>query len=141
MVVKIAGRGQPIRVRVLQPTISLVGKQQHASGGNDLDEIAPFGLAHQVARGAVRQIHDDCARSLGDRIAQPAQIELPADALTADTRYWVEVVECTSTLGTIAAPRFPADGDQPLEARATGPLKVDSRVALDKGGPALFIMD
>lgn len=53
-----------------------------------------------------------------------AQVEVPAESVQADTRYWVEIVECTGVTGTIAAPRFPGTGDQALEARATGPLKM-----------------
>lgn len=54
-----------------------------------------------------------------------AQMEVPAELIAADTRYAVEVVECTAgPEGTIAAPRFPADGELELGARRTGTVEV-----------------
>lgn len=53
------------------------------------------------------------------------QIFVPPDEIKADTRYAVEVVECTpSPTGTVRAPRFPATGEAALDARATGVLKI-----------------
>jgi hypothetical protein len=57
-------------------------------------------------------------------------VEVPAEAITADTRYAVTLVECD---GATAAPahmtstagaRFPVAGHEPLEARAIGPLRL-----------------
>jgi hypothetical protein len=53
------------------------------------------------------------------------QLFLPADEIQDGTRYAVEVVECTTSgTGTVMAPRFPATGDAPLEARPTGVLRI-----------------
>jgi hypothetical protein len=52
-------------------------------------------------------------------------IYVPADEIQADTRYRVEIVECTPTgMGMVRTPRFPATGDSPLDARETGILKI-----------------
>lgn len=56
-------------------------------------------------------------------------VSVPAEAIGADTRYALTLVECDSTAmapvdpGTAAA-RFPTEGHEPLQARETGPLKV-----------------
>ena len=57
--------------------------------------------------------------------ASTFQIFVPPEEIQADTRYAVEIVECsTSATGMVRAPRFPATGDTPLEARETGVLKI-----------------
>jgi hypothetical protein len=57
--------------------------------------------------------------------ASTFQIFVPADEIQGDTRYSVEIVECTTSgMGTLRAPRFPASGDTALEARQTGVLKI-----------------
>jgi hypothetical protein len=63
------------------------------------------------------------------------QIKVPADALTADTSYAVSLVECSANAAPGAGPgaRFPADGFAPLEARATGVLRLHI-VPLETGG-------
>jgi hypothetical protein len=53
------------------------------------------------------------------------QVTVPPEKVTADTRYFVELVECSmSATGDAAAPRFPATADLPLGARKTGALKI-----------------
>jgi len=52
------------------------------------------------------------------------QVPVPAEAIGLDTRWWVEVVECESSTGTVLSPRFPATGDLALGATTTGPLKI-----------------
>jgi hypothetical protein len=53
------------------------------------------------------------------------QIFVPPEEIQSDTRYAVEIVECTTTgTGMLRAPRFPATGDTALEARQTGVLKI-----------------
>jgi reprolysin-like metallo-peptidase family M12B len=53
------------------------------------------------------------------------QVTLPPDKITADTHYYVELVECSmSAAGDAVAPRFPATLDAPLGARTTGALKI-----------------
>jgi hypothetical protein len=57
--------------------------------------------------------------------ASAFQIYVPPEEIQADTRYAVEIVECTTTgSGMLRAPRFPASGDTALEARQTGVLKI-----------------
>lgn len=61
--------------------------------------------------------------STEDNLATTFNIEVPPEDITADTRYVVEIVECdATTAGSMAAPRFPASGDAPLDARVTGRL-------------------
>jgi len=53
------------------------------------------------------------------------QVTVPADKISADTHYKVELVECSmSPTGEAAKPRFPATGDIALGARKTGPLRI-----------------
>ncbi len=54
------------------------------------------------------------------------QIELPKDALTEDSRFMVEVVECGAAQsgGTTTGARYPASEGAALGAVKTGPLKV-----------------
>lgn len=52
------------------------------------------------------------------------QVVVPAEQITADTRYSAELVECTAGTGTAGSARFPASGDIELAARHTGGLKI-----------------
>jgi len=52
------------------------------------------------------------------------QVLVPAKKMASGTSYHVELVECGTPAGTLAAPRFPASGDLSLGARNHGPLKV-----------------
>ncbi|HYQ00502.1 MAG TPA: hypothetical protein VER96_17615 [Polyangiaceae bacterium] len=52
------------------------------------------------------------------------QIVVPAEQITADTRYSAELVECATATGTAGSARFPASGDIELAARHTGGLKI-----------------
>jgi hypothetical protein len=55
------------------------------------------------------------------------QVSAPADAIKADTRYAVTLLECGATTGTGATSsraRFPSESFEELGARPTGPLKV-----------------
>lgn len=54
------------------------------------------------------------------------QIDLPKDALTTESNYALEVVECGAPPagGAVQAPRFPASGGSALGARAAGKLRV-----------------
>lgn len=56
--------------------------------------------------------------------ASTFQVLVPADQITVDTRYSVELVECGTGSGTAKAARFPATSDIELGARRTGILKV-----------------
>ena len=57
--------------------------------------------------------------------ASTIQVTAPATKITADTHYFVELVECSmSATGDAASPRFPATGDLSLGARKTGALKI-----------------
>jgi hypothetical protein len=57
--------------------------------------------------------------------ASTFQIFVPPEEIQSDTRYAVEIVECTTTgTGMLRSPRFPATGDTALEARQTGVLKI-----------------
>ena len=55
------------------------------------------------------------------------QVNVPADAIGADTRYAVTVVECDGAppAGDATRARFPTQGFEPLAARKTGPLKIN----------------
>jgi hypothetical protein len=65
------------------------------------------------------------ANSTDADTASSFPLYVPADEILADTRYRVEIVECTTTgTGMVRTPRFPATGDSPLEARETGILKI-----------------
>ncbi|MGC4094111.1 MAG: MXAN_6577-like cysteine-rich protein [Polyangiaceae bacterium] len=53
------------------------------------------------------------------------QVMVPKDKITSDTRYAVELVECTTgATGAALAPRFPASDAATLGARQTGILKL-----------------
>lgn len=53
------------------------------------------------------------------------QVTVPPDKVTADTRYFVELVECSmSAMGEAVVPRYPTTADMPLGARKTGALKI-----------------
>jgi hypothetical protein len=53
------------------------------------------------------------------------QVTVPADKITVDTHYKVELVECSmSATGAAGSPRFPATDDIALGARKVGPLKI-----------------
>jgi hypothetical protein len=53
------------------------------------------------------------------------QIDVGGDLIAADTRYWVEAVECApGQAGVLARPRFPDSGDAALDARPTGKLRI-----------------
>lgn len=57
--------------------------------------------------------------------ASTFQIAVPGEQIGPDTRYSVELVECSdATTGMMLQPRFPVMGNQPLEARKTGVLKI-----------------
>jgi hypothetical protein len=56
--------------------------------------------------------------------ASTFQIYVPKEKISTETRYYVELVECTTVGGSVVAPRFPAEGDTVLGVRKTGPLKV-----------------
>lgn len=53
------------------------------------------------------------------------QIFLPPDKVKVDATYSVELVECATGSGTVAAPRFPASGDAALGVVRTGSLKIN----------------
>ena len=60
-----------------------------------------------------------------DDLSSTARIDVSADLIGPDTRYAVQIAECTAgTTGTAARPRFPEEGNIELDARATGPLDV-----------------
>jgi len=52
------------------------------------------------------------------------QVYVPPEAVTADTQYHAELVECATGSGQQGAVRFPASGEIDLGARHTGGLKV-----------------
>jgi hypothetical protein len=52
------------------------------------------------------------------------QVVVPAEQITADTRYSAELVECTAGTGTAGSARFPKSGDIELAPRRTGGLKI-----------------
>jgi hypothetical protein len=58
--------------------------------------------------------------------ASTFQVAVPAEQIGPDTRYAVELVECSEApMGmTVVQPRFPAMGDTPLDARKMGVLKI-----------------
>ncbi len=74
------------------------------------------------------------------------QLYVPKDKVTTQTRFYVELVDCTTTTGSLVSPRYPTgDGDAALGARQTGGLKVtiipincNSRVA-DTSSTALDV--
>ncbi len=74
--------------------------------------------------------------------ASTFQLFVPKDKVTTETRFYVELVDCTTTSGSLVSPRYPAgDADAALGARATGGLKVkvipincNSRVADTSSG-------
>lgn len=53
------------------------------------------------------------------------QVVVPAEQITADTRYSAELVECSAGTGQAGSPRFPASGDIELSARRIGGLKIN----------------
>jgi hypothetical protein len=59
-------------------------------------------------------------------LASTFQIDVPGEALRADTRYRVEVVECEPNAGTgsVLEARIPAEGEAMLGARRTGALRI-----------------
>lgn len=60
-----------------------------------------------------------------DDTSSTIQVTVPPDKLTADSHYYVELVECSSTgTGGAGASRFPATSDLALGARTTGGLKI-----------------
>jgi len=52
------------------------------------------------------------------------QVVVPAEQITADSRYSAELVECETGAGQAGSVRFPKTGDIELAARHTGGLKV-----------------
>ncbi|HET8939874.1 MAG TPA: M66 family metalloprotease [Polyangiales bacterium] len=63
--------------------------------------------------------------SVDSDTASTFQVAVPAEQIGPDTRYSVELVECAeASSGMMLQPRFPTMGDQPLEARKTGVLKI-----------------
>ena len=52
------------------------------------------------------------------------QVFVPPEQITADTRYFAELVECSTGSGNAGSTRFPATGDIQLGARHTGGVKV-----------------
>jgi len=52
------------------------------------------------------------------------QVVVPAEQITADTRYSAELVECTAGTGQAGSARFPKSGDIELAPRHTGGLKI-----------------
>jgi hypothetical protein len=58
--------------------------------------------------------------------ASTFQVAVPAEQIGPNTRYAVELVECSESAGgtTVVQPRFPAMGDTALEARKMGVLKI-----------------
>jgi hypothetical protein len=52
------------------------------------------------------------------------QVVVPAEQITADTRYSAELVECTAGTGQAGSARFPKSGDIELAARRIGGLKI-----------------
>jgi hypothetical protein len=52
------------------------------------------------------------------------QVVVPPEQITADTRYWAELVECATGTGQAGSARFPKAGDVELAARRIGGLKV-----------------
>lgn len=58
------------------------------------------------------------------KLASTFAINVPASALTGETRYSVQVVECSNTSGDAGKAQFPATGDTDLGLTTTGGLKV-----------------
>ncbi|HEY0463436.1 MAG TPA: hypothetical protein VGC79_04465 [Polyangiaceae bacterium] len=56
--------------------------------------------------------------------ASTFQVLVPAEQITADTRYSAELVECATGSGQAGSARFPKTGEVELAARHTGGLKV-----------------
>jgi len=52
-------------------------------------------------------------------------IEVDGDLIKPSTRYAIEIVECGADSGTEASPRFPAAGDEALEARDVGIVRLE----------------
>ncbi len=70
-------------------------------------------------------------RSVGATSSSPSsldstlQVVVPAELVTADAQYWVELVECDAPpSGAAKVVRLPETGTQPFEARTTGAVKV-----------------
>jgi hypothetical protein len=67
------------------------------------------------------------AASTDANLQSTFQVSVPADAVKADSRYAVTLLECGASTGTGATAsraRFPAQSFEDLGARQTGPLKV-----------------
>lgn len=64
--------------------------------------------------------------SVDDDAESAFRVRVPAEAMTADARYAVSLVECAADApaGPATAARFPTEGFTPLEARLTGPVRV-----------------
>ncbi len=58
-------------------------------------------------------------------LATTFNIEVDGDLITASTRYALELVECDTATGTTFSPRFPSSGDEALEAREVGGLRIE----------------
>lgn len=58
-------------------------------------------------------------------LATSFNIEVDGDLIKPDTRYAVELVECDATTGTLFSPRFPETGEEALEARDTGIVRIE----------------
>lgn len=73
--------------------------------------------------------------SVDDAPASAFRVRVPANAMTADARYAVTLVECTAGAapGTPASARFPSDGFAALGARKTGPLRIHL-IPINAGG-------
>jgi hypothetical protein len=65
------------------------------------------------------------AASTVDDTSSTIQVTVPPDKITADSHYYVELVECSTPAGGGAGmARFPATSDLALGARTTGGLKI-----------------
>src|SRR5690606_3773059 len=59
-----------------------------------------------------------------DSLGTTFNIEVDGDLITPSTRYALELVECEASTGTQYSPRFPASGDEALQARDVGVLRI-----------------
>lgn len=75
--------------------------------------------------------------SMENSLATTFNIEVEGDLIKPTTRYSVEIVECdAASTGTVLTPRFPATGEEALEARELGILRIEFIPITANGNPA-----
>jgi hypothetical protein len=79
---------------------------------------SPAGAASREARARIT------GASADDAPASTLNFDLPGQELRRDGSYTAEIIEPAACAGLGAATRFPATGEAPLRAIATGPLRI-----------------